>query len=515
MTQNERSSMPIWKKVLAILISLALLAVQILFFKLILYDIRKFEQVKYVYWFFYAFSAVLCLMIVSKHINIGYKLTWIFFIMAFPFMGSVIYLFFGDGRTLPRKKQKIIDEYLKDKVIQNNHLSDLKNEDLTGYGLASLLHKSTNMPIYKNNDVEFFKSGKLKHEQLLEELNKAEEYIFLEYFIVSEGKCLEDIIEVLERKSAENVEIKFLYDSVGSNRFRLKRRTIKRLLAIKNLTLVDYNPVGLNINLVVNYRDHRKIVIIDGHTAFVGGDNLADEYIDEIRRFGYWRDNAIMVKGDAVNNFLYMFFEMWFMSCHERLDLNKYIRTHTYHKEQAYCLPFGDGPTNTATPGYDLYMSMFGAAKKSLYISTPYLIIDQEFIDAIARAAKRGVDVVVLTPEIPDKKIVFQITRTHYKRLLECGAKVYEYAPGFNHAKNVIVDGKYAFLGTINMDYRSLFLHFECGALLINDKCILDMEKDFLEAISLSTKIDLETHLKRPMWQKLIGFIAGFINPAL
>ena len=515
MTQNERMTTPFFKKVLIFILSLILIALQGLFFYYIFYSIRSDKNIKYVYSFFDIISAILALRLMSKDINIGYKLTWLFFILVFPLMGTVIYLIYADGRSLPKKKQAIITEYLAESEVSTNYLIELKNEDRDAYKLAKILFTDTNLPVLKHNNIVFYKDGISKHNALLDALKTAKKYIFLEYFIIFDGEVLDDVISILEEKGKAGIEIKFLYDSVGSAGLRLSKKTIKKLVSIPNLVLVDYNPLGVNFNFVVNYRDHRKIVVIDGITAFVGGDNLADEYVNKYNRFGYWRDNAIQVNGEAVRNFITLFAEMWYMSCKQKLNINKYDIAVSFTRSINYILPFGDGPSHKEHCTYDLYMSMFAIARDTLYISTPYFIIDSDFIDAIARSKKRGVDVIMLTPKTPDKKLVFQVTRSNYIKLLSVGVKIYEYSPGFNHAKNVIVDGKYAYVGTSNMDYRSLFLHFECGALLLNCKVIDIIEQDFLNSVKDSEQFTLNDYKKIPWWQKLFGFFAKIINPAL
>ena len=318
---------------------------------------------------------------------------------------------------------------------------------------------------------------------------------------------------VLEQKGKEGVKIRILYDDIGS-RGRVNRKLIRKLLQIDNCIINNYQPLGLNLNFLVNYRDHRKIYIIDGKIAYCGGDNLADEYVHFKERFGYWRDNCGKFQGKIVKSFLNMFAEMWYTSTKQILDKEFFdVKDDIFLDNKGYMIAFGDGPSNNANPAYDLFQSMICSATKYVYISTPYFIIDDVMISTIALKAKSGVDVCILTPKIPDKKSVFYMSRENYRDILKAGGRVYEYTPGFNHAKNIIVDDKKAFIGTINMDYRSLFLHYECGALILDDPEIIKMKQDFEKAILESEEVDYIKWKKRPWYQRLSAFILNLFAP--
>jgi cardiolipin synthase len=271
--------------------------------------------------------------------------------------------------------------------------------------------------------------------------------------------------------------------------------------------------VGAIINPRINYRDHRKIVVIDGTIGYIGGDNLADEYIGRLVKYGKWRDNAMRLCGDAVYSLQLVFAESWFLACGEKIELKPFVSNKG--ESDGFVMPFGDGPTNPYNPAHTLFESLVSSASKYLYISTPYFIVDNAFINLLCNSARSGVDVRLLVPHKPDKKIIFAITRGHYGELLKAGVKIYEYTPGFNHAKNFIVDDKYAFIGTVNCDYRSLMLHFENGAYLAHNSQIVEMRKDFLSAVEKSEIITLEKWKNRPLLTKITEVALSFLAPLL
>ena len=349
---------------------------------------------------------------------------------------------------------------------------------------------------------------------MLNTIKNAKKYVFLEYFILSDGVLLEELISVLAELGNKGIEIKIIYDDIGSKR-ALSSKTINRLIDIPNLKLAVYEPLGLNINPAVNYRDHRKICIVDGLYAYCGGDNLADEYIHLKKRFGFWRDNALFYDGEAVFSFIAMFLNMWYSSTKEKIDVVKYIPKYEAKETTGFVIPFSDGPDCDKHVAYDVFLSLITSATKTLYISTPYFIIDDEMINAICLAKKSGVDVKLLVPKIPDKKTVFMLTRAHYKKLLYNGIEIYEYIPGFNHAKNIIVDDKYAFCGTINMDYRSLFLHYECGSVISLNAEVKEMSKDFLAACAVSDNYTLDEWNDRNIFGKFFAFLLRIFAPML
>ena len=518
---KERITTSILKKIITFFLILIFLAIQLFLYYELLFGVY-FNNQKVWFWIVYFACLFLgCIVIASfynKNINTSYKLTWTILILLFPFFGTFCYFLYGNGRSMPRRKNKKIRAYLLNRISKTRTKDLYLNKDQVGYNLLKGLEASTGFTCYTNTEVTFYANIRDKHLRFLEDLKAAKKYIFMEFFIVSEGKLLNQLYEILLQKGQEGIPIYFIYDDVGS-KATLHSKTIKKLQSIPNLLLKAYAPFGQNMNPAINYRDHRKIVVIDGKIAYCGGDNLADEYIHEKVRFGYWRDNALRLYGEGVHGFVYLFLEMWYMSSKERLIPEEFLYDFSQHvppiQNDSIVMPFGDGPTYQSHPSYNLFINMITSAQKSIRISTPYFIIDKEFINALCRAARNGVEVEILVPAIPDKKMVFYMTRGHYENVLQAGGKIYEYTPGFNHAKNVIIDSKYAFVGTTNTDYRSFFLHFECGTFLMHDKSIVDMNKDFTDAIKQSNEISLESWKNRPLYQKFIEFLLTFLSPLL
>ncbi len=498
------------KTILRVIITVVVVAAQTGFYYFLILGIRKL-------WFVQLALAILGVVIVfmlyRKNVNSAYKLSWTIFILAFPFVGTVCYILFGGGHALPHRKMKKLRAIYEDKIPPSDETLDkLSRLDARGAMIAKALAKASRLAFYENTQAEFFPTAREKHESLLRDIENAKEYIFIEYFIISDGFVLESVISALEKKGREGVKIKFIYDDIGSKK-ALKRRTKKRLARIENLELCVFEPVGAIINPRINYRDHRKIVVIDGSIGYIGGDNLADEYVGRLVKYGKWRDNAMRLLGDAVYSLQLIFSESWFLACGEKLDFKEYKKSET--KSDGFILPFGDGPTNPYNPAHTLFESLVTAATKYLYISTPYFIIDNAFINLLCLAARSGVDVRLLVPHKPDKKLIFAITRGHYGELLKAGVKIYEYSPGFNHAKNIIVDDEYAFIGTVNCDYRSLMLHFENGAFLAKNSQIEKMRADFEHAIEESEIITLEKWKRRSLFTKITEVALSFIAPLL
>ncbi len=508
MTQNERTSLPLWKKIITVFITLIVFAMQIFLFVL-LFQINLNNHLNVVFYFVIELIGIcFVLHIIHKPILTSYKLTWSILILIMPLPFTLLYMLNSQSKGLPRYKEKKIKNEFKNYSDYNNVIDELAKIDSKALRYARVL----NFPVYKDTIFTFLNDGETKFNDLLIEIKQAKKYIFIETFILSEGYLLNELLNILEAKGKEGVEIKIIYDDLGS-KATLKKKTIQKITKIPNCQITNYNPLGLNINPAFNYRDHRKITIIDGYIAYCGGDNYADEYIHKKERFGYWRDNCGKYKGEAVASFVAMFIEMWYMSTKEILPIKNYYVKSTYLKESSFVIPFGDGPSNGVKISYDIFNSLISSADKTLYISTPYFVIDDAIIDNIVLACKSGVDVRILMPGTPDKKSAFYLARSHYRDILKAGGKIYEYKKGFNHAKNIIVDNKYAFIGTINMDYRSLFLHYECGALILLDDEINNMQLDFIKACDESVEITYDKWKKRSLWQKIIAYILYLFEP--
>ncbi|MDE6656939.1 MAG: cardiolipin synthase [Anaeroplasmataceae bacterium] len=508
MTQNERRSLPIWKKIFTVILTLIVFAIQISLFAL-MFQINFSNQLNIVlYLVIEAIGFILVLHIIHKPILTSYKLTWSILILVLPLPFSLFYALNSSSRRLPRHKQRKINAELQKYNTGNDVMDELEVLDSKAVRYAKVLK----FPVYKDTTYTFLNDGRIKFDDLLIELKMAKKFIFIETFIMGDGYLLSQLLPVLQEKGEEGVEIKIIYDDLGS-KATLKNKTIKQITKIPNCQITNYNPLGLNINPAFNYRDHRKITIIDGRIAYCGGDNYADEYIHEKERFGFWRDNCGKYEGEAVASFTAMFIEMWYMSTKTILKPEDYYTKSEISRNASFVIPFGDGPSNQVNYSYDVFRSLITSADKTLYISTPYLVIDNGILESIVLAAKSGVDVRILMPGIPDKKSAFYLARSHYRDILNAGGKIYEFTKGFNHAKNIIVDNKYAFIGTVNMDYRSMFLHYECGALILLDDEIHRMQEDFLKACEESHQITYEEWKKRPWWQKVASYVLYLFAP--
>ena len=441
----------------------------------------------------------------------AYKLTWSILILLFPLPFLIIYSINSiSRRENSRKKRKIkIDAK---KIIYSDDLAELSKINNKASNIVKVVQNNIFAPVVKNNKVTFFSDISLKFLDLLKETENAKEFILIEFFIIAEGKLMDKLYPVLYKKGEEGVEIKILYDSIGSSRV-INHKFIKKLTKIPNCQISNYEPVGMNINPVINNRDHRKIYVIDNKIAYCGGDNLADEYINELPRYGYWRDNCCKYEGDIVRSFTYIFNQNWYTSTKINLKEEWIYKKYDDFKNDTYVMAFGDGPIIPGDSAYDFFSSLISSAKNTLYISTPYFILNDDMIRLISLKVKEGIDVKILMPKIPDKKSAFYMGRANYRSILKSGGKIYEYTPGFNHAKNIIVDDDLSFVGTINMDYRSLFLHYECGALIVDKNINLEMRKDFEDAVLKSEEITYEKWKKRPFYQKIIAYILNIFAP--
>lgn len=379
--------------------------------------------------------------------------------------------------------------------------------------LAHYMHRSGCHPVCNRTAVTYFPLGEDKFEEMLRQLEAAEHFIFMEYFIVDEGLMWGKVLEILARKAKEGVDVRVMYD--GSCEFALLPRDYPRRLKALEIKCKVFAPVSPFVSTHYNYRDHRKILVIDGHTAFNGGVNLADEYINEKKKFGHWKDVAVMVKGEAVKSFTLMFLQMWGIT--EKED--ETVRFLSYpalpQEAKGFVIPYGDCPLDNDKLGERVYMDILNRAVQYVHIMTPYLILDGEMETALKFAAEKGVEVALLLPGIPDKAIPYALAKTHYASLIASGVKIYEYTPGFVHAKAFVSDAREAVVGTINLDYRSLYHHFECAAYLYNTDCIAKIEEDFQACLAQSRLVDME-RVRHEKWTvKLIGRVMKAVAPLL
>lgn len=447
--------------------------------------------------YFYAVCTLLSLLtvlwIVNGKGNHAYKLAWIIPIMAFPIFGGLFYLMFGGNKSSRRNRRKMKDigDKMHSSLTQcNDVIGLLEEEDRSAANQARYICKYSDCPVYVNTETEYLTPGERKYERLLEELHKAKRYIFLEYFIIKKGIMWDTILEILKEKAAQGLDVRLIYDDMGCL-MTLPFGYEKELQAM-GIKCFVFNPFVPVLSIRLNNRDHRKIAIIDGHTAFTGGINLADEYINAQKRFGHWKDSSIMIKGEAVWNLTVMFLSMWsFLSktC-EDYDAYRPLAAEVGNiRAPGYLQPFADSPLDDESVGESVYLNLIGEAREYVYISTPYLILDNEMGAALCLAAKRGVDVRIVTPHIADKWYVHSVSRSNYELLVESGVHIYEYTPGFIHAKTFVVDDSFAVVGTINLDYRSLFLHFECGVWMYRTDSVREVKEDYLRMLPACQRI--------------------------
>ena len=457
-------------------------------------------------------SLIVSLYILSNKSKSAFKLTWIFLILLFPLFGGLLYILFKvQSSTIKfERRRQAISEHIKPLYTMPSSITTADADMSNHAPLIKYLEHSAGFPAYSGTDVKYFESGEAKFETLLRELRRAEKYIFLEYFIIQEGVMWDSILEILREKVAEGVEVRVMYDDMGC--FLLLPKNYAKTLESYGIKCTVFNPFRPVFSAIQNNRDHRKIVSIDGKVAFTGGINLADEYINVHRRFGHWHDSAIMMRGAAAWSLTLMFLEMWSTANGNDEDYVAYQpELSTTESAVGYVQPYCDTPMDTENVGEQVYLHILHRARKYIYICTPYLIADDNMMSALALAAKSGVDVRIITPHIPDKKIVHTTTRSYYPDLIEAGVRIYEYTPGFIHSKTFVSDDCIATVGTTNLDFRSLYLHFECGAVMYDCPAIADIKEDFLKTLDKCEEITCSHHknnLFSRMWRAILRLYA-------
>ncbi len=468
------------------------------------------KYIKLIGIFYAVMSIVIVLGIIKNSKRLSSDLPWIIIIMLFPIIGSLMYVIIG--RNIHRSKllkniNKSIENSEKYLIQDEKILKEINDQEYTDLKYIS---EFAHFPVTKNNQVKYFSLGDDVYPVMLEELKKAQNYIFMEYFIINNGKMWERILNILKEKAQNGLDVRVIYDDLGS--IAMLPSDYPKTLESMGIKCVAFNKLKPFAGAIMNNRDHRKMLIIDGHTVFSGGINISDEYINITHPHGHWKDNGIMIKGEAVWNFTVMFLSIWnayFMTDNDYTKY-KYVFKKKY-KENGYVVPYGESPLDDEIIGEDIYLNILGEAKKYVYIYTPYLIIDTDMINALIRCAKRGVDVRLIVPGIPDKKTVYSLTSSYFDVLLKGGVKIYKYSKGFVHSKVFVCDDKVATVGTINLDYRSLYLHFECGVYLKEVEAIKDIYKDLYDALLVSKQLsqkDLKTKFFAKLWQAILRLVA-------
>lgn len=427
-------------------------------------------------------SIAVVLQLYSKHTNTAMKLSWIMIIMAFPVMGLSMYLLFeilgdsGIGKRLDASRRAMQNCLSKDSQV----LSHVEQLDLSAARQFTYLQKSQGWPVYENTHVTYYPEAVDAFEAMKRDLEKAEHFIFMEYFIIEDGSSFWEIEDILIRKARSGVDVRLLYDDIGSMGY-VNMRFAQRMNQ-EGILCYAFNPALPFLNLFMNHRDHRKITVIDGKVGYTGGYNLSDDYFGRTNRLGKWKDTGLRLEGEAVRSLTAAFGEIWSVQSRTKEDFSQYLNISHPVSASGFVQPYTDNPLSEERTAENVYLNMINQANKTLYFMTPYLIITDEMDRALRLAAKRGVDVRIITPGIPDKKMVFTITRTYYGGLARQGVRIFEYTPGFCHAKVCICDGVIASVGTSNLDYRSLYHHFENNVLFTRCDAVGQVAADF-EAI--------------------------------
>ena len=432
-------------------------------------------------------SLFIVLYLVRKDEDSAYKIIWIVLIGLFPLLGGAMYLVFGN--KMPSKKLRLqmqkVDAAHKAELAQQ----PLEHAEERFAGLRQYVSKYGHFPAWEHTAARYFDCGEAMYPQLLADLEQAEKFIFLEFFIVKSGRMWAGVEEILKRKAAQGVDVRLIYDDFGSL-LGLPKDFVVRMERHR-IRCIPFNPVVPFVSVVMNHRDHRKIVVVDGKVGYTGGVNLADEYINAEERFGRWKDAAIRLEGAAVWNFTVMFLNCWNAFRPSETDYTPFAPAGPLPASDGVVQPYADSPLDDEPVAETVYFNILAQAQRYVYIDTPYFSVGEEMLGALKAAAKRGVDVRLLLPGVPDKKLVFRLTRSYYLPLLRAGVRIYEYTPGFLHAKCYVSDDRVAVVGSINMDYRSLFLHFECGALLMDNSQVLALRDDVRATLPLCREVHL------------------------
>ena len=497
-------------------IILLLLVIQVLFLFGLFFKFRQLAP--HYLGFATLFYLVMIVVLVNSDHDASAKITWLIVMMVFPVFGALLYLYTSvelGHRALKKRMRSIMDRTSQaipqeQRVLEKVEAASPELADLQYY-----VNHTGCFPVYENTRVKYFSLGEEMFEAMLAELQKAERFIFLEYFILDEGYMWGRLLDVLSRKAREGVDVRVMYD--GTCEFALLPRVYPRKLEALGIRCKVFAPITPFVSTHYNYRDHRKIMVIDGRTAFNGGINLADEYINHIRRFGHWKDTGVMLQGDAVDSFTLMFLQMWYVN-EPLCDFTPFLTAREFPptgESRGFVMPYGDCPLDDYKVGESVDMDILNRAHDYVYIMTPYLILDGELEKALTFAAQRSVDVRLILPHISDSFVAQSLAKTYYRPLLKAGVKIYEYTPGFVHAKVFVSDDSKAVVGTINMDYRSLYHHFECATYLQGTDCVADIREDFLATLDKCQEATLDTVRNEKWYVKLVGDVMKFVAPLL
>lgn len=504
-----------FKRILSVILSrpfilTIIFLAQIIFLSFLIISIGS--QGYFIYFIFLCLSIIEALTIINRNFNPAYKISWLIAVFALPFFGVFFYMMFGrlklTKKQINEKEQLFIDS--SKYCTSVSKCINLEDKDFVK--VSKYIENTTNMPVFDNTVSTYLSPGEVAFPKMLEEIKKAKKTIFMEFFIIKEGIMWENIYEVLVEKVKEGVDVKIIYDDFGC--INKLKSNFKRKLEKNGIKVALFNPLKPILSMKINYRDHRKMLIIDGNVAFTGGMNISDEYINVNSPFGYWKDSMIMIKGEGVFNLTYMFLEMWFICTKERYDYNNYS-PHISEVTDGFVQVFGDGPFTQNLSTEMTYMQIINEANNYVYITTPYLILDNEVVTSLRTAAYSGIDVRIIVPHIPDKKTVNLVTKSYYQELISAGVRIYEFTDGFIHQKTIVSDDILGIVGSANFDFRSLYLHYEVSCMLYDSSTIIDIKKDFLETIEKSEEITIEKCKKTNIFKRIIVAILRAFSPMM
>lgn len=504
------------------LLSAAFLALQLF---LLVSGFLWFEDyLAYLYWMQILLCTGLVVYEMNRQKNPAFQMSWLVLFALAPAFAILLYLLVQTD--YPSKRiSKRLGYIIK---TTNRHLPQmpdaaraLEEQEPRLGSLAGYLRESCGFPVYQNTAVKYYSLGDFMFEDLKRDLCSAKKFIFLEFFMIHHGIMWSSIHEILKEKVNQGVEVRLMYDGMGGRLCMLPGDYYKTLEE-EGIQCRVFSPVYPLLSTAQNNRDHRKIVVVDGEIAYTGGINLGDEYINRLERFGHWKDTAVRLTGDAVDSFSMMFLQMWNAADkkggfreEEYLSYLSGITGRKPQQAEGFVLPYGDSPLDNEATGERVYLDLLNTAQRYVHVMTPYLVPSSEMRETLKFTAKRGVDVILLLPHIPDKRYMYALARTYYPELIRAGVKIYEYLPGFVHSKLSVSDDTRAVVGTINHDFRSLYLHYECAALMIDSPCVADVEQDFMETLKLSHRVTLADCMKISVISRIFGYLLRLFAPLL
>ena len=507
------------KKILHILFGRTVVVAGLLLLQFVLLFSRLYDILREVPLLFggvEVFTAAMLLHVLNCRDNPSFKLTWCILIAVLPVFGTLLYFFirFDVGHRMTKKLVEDSIRSCQPWIPEQKELKEaVRREDPALFNLTRYLERCGNFPIYGHTDVRYFPLGEDMFQEMLRQLEAAKRFIFLEYFSVAPGYFWDSLLEILTRKAREGVEIRLLYDGMTALA-NLPHGYPKKLEQL-GIRCKVFSPVRPFVSTHYNNRDHRKIAVIDGAVAFTGGINLEDRYINREQVYGHWKDTAVMVRGEAAQGFTLMFLQMWNHTERDRVYGPWLALPQETIPTEGYVIPYADSPMDEEQVGKMVYLDILNRATDYVWIMTPYLILDNEMLTALTFAARRGVDVRLVLPHIPDKKLPFLLARSHYAELSQAGVKIYEYTPGFVHGKVFLSDGLHAVVGTINLDYRSLYHHFECAAYLYKVPALRDIRADFLDTMEKSQPVTREDIRSQPLHTRLAARLLKLVAPLM